>query len=71
MSSIGSDVSRIYHTNFTVSGQLLGEREVGGRAPHSVASTAVSNPNETLLVGTLKGVFEEAQQKHRFRNSDP
>jgi len=26
---------------------------------------------ETLLVGTLKGVFEDAQQKHRIRNSDP
>jgi hypothetical protein len=26
---------------------------------------------ETLLVGTLKGAFEDAQQKHRIRNSDP
>jgi hypothetical protein len=64
-------MSRIYHTTFTLSGRLLREREVGGRASHSVASTPVSNLNETLLVGTLKGVFEEAQQKHRFRNSDP
>jgi hypothetical protein len=64
-------MSRIYHTTFTLPGRLLREREVGGRASHSVASTPVSNTNETLLVGTLKGVFEEAQQEHRFRNRDP
>jgi len=26
---------------------------------------------ETPLAGTPKGIFEEAQQKHTFRNSDP
>jgi hypothetical protein len=64
-------MSRIYHAKFTQSGRLLRERAVGGRASHSVASTPISNPKETLLVGTLKGVFEEAQPKHRVRNKRP
>lgn len=63
-------MSRIYHTRFTRSGRLLRERRSMGEA-HTVWLLRLFKSKETLLVGTLKGVFEEAQQKHRVRNSDP
>jgi hypothetical protein len=39
--------------------------------PHTGWLLLLLKFRETLLVGTLKGAFEEAQQKHRIRNSDP
>lgn len=63
-------MSRIYHASLTRSGRLLRERaSVGG--PHTGWHLRLIKCMETLLVRTLKGVFEEAQQKHRTRRSDP
>ena len=63
-------MSRIYRTKFTRPARLPRERRSMSQ-PHTVWLLRLFKFKETLLVGTLKGVFENAQQKHRIRNSDP
>jgi hypothetical protein len=63
-------MSRIYRTKFTRPGRLPRERRSMGQ-PHTGWLLLLLKFRETLLVGTLKGAFEDAQQKHRIRNSDP
>src|SRR6267142_3553241 len=63
------DVTHLSHEVHAFRAALAGTA-VNGRASHNVASTPNSNPRRRCS-GTLKGVFEEAQRKHRARNSNP
>jgi len=63
-------MSRIYRTKFTRPGRLPRERRSMGQ-PHTGWLLRLLKFKETLLVGTLKGAFEDAQQKHRMRIATP
>jgi hypothetical protein len=59
-------MSRIYHAKVTRSGRSCANvRSVEG--PHTERHLRLFKSTGMLLVGTPKGVFEEAQQKHRTR----